>query len=74
MADHEPIAKTYSAAYKFAMHAGIGHDEAVRHATYAVRAAEDEEGVYLCALASGCAEPDARHAARSSREPRRRAW
>ncbi len=62
----EPFnAPAYSVAYRMAIAAGVGHTTAYQHATTVARAADDNESVYLCALASGCTERDARAAARA---------
>ncbi len=56
-------AHAYSVAYQIAIASGVGHTTAYQHATIVARAADDTESVYLCALASGCTDPDARAAA-----------
>ncbi len=56
-------AAAYAVAYQIALASGVGHVTAYQHANLVARATHDTESVYLCALASGCTEADARAAA-----------
>ncbi len=58
-------ADAYAIAYRFAYSKGVGHTTAVSHATLVAYRADDRESVYLCALAAGCSEIDARAASRA---------